>query len=163
MCVLCVNFSIARAELRDQSRPVGQEEKVKDYHDVIDGFFNLLYDQQFTQAADGLFADVLVSKSPDISNKSYFDDVKAKLVNLPNVYGKYCHHSRMFERIVAGRFVFVDYIVLFEKQPVEFSFQFYRPRNKWILYGFSIDADIVNKMDSRIRKKMLISDIKPGT
>ena len=164
ICFLCVTFSMASAETQSKAvkeeKNVNDGEKVKDYQDIVDDFFNLVKDQQFTQAAEGLFTSILVSKSPDISNKSYFDDVKAKLVNLPEVYGKYCNHSRMFERMVAKRFIFIDYIVLFEKQPVEFSFQFYKPKEKWMLYGFTLDTDIVNKMDTKIKEKLLISDTK---
>ena len=156
LSILCLSFMIARAD----TQPVKEDEKERDYHNIIDDFFALAKDQQLTQAADGLFADVLVSRSPDISSKGYFDEVKAKLIDLPNIYGTYCYHSRMFERMVAKRLVFVDYIVLFEKQPVEFSFEFYKPKEKWMLYGFSLDTNIVNKLDSKIREKLLISDTK---
>ena len=162
VCLLCAAAPWAMAEtdsIKEAPKDVHKsEDKATGYQIILDKFFALAKDQQMPQASEELFKDVLVSKSPDIGSKGYFDEVQAKLTNLPKIVGECRTYSRMFERMVAGRFLYIDYLVIFDKQPVEFSFQFYKPKDKWMLYGFSMDMDIVKKMDDKIRSKMLISD-----
>ena len=43
-------------------------------------------------------------------------------------------------------------MVLYERQPVSHYFYFYKPKNKWMIYGFSYESDIKDLLTDGAKK-----------
>ena len=56
---------------------------------------------------------------------------------------------------VRGRFVHVTYLALYDRQPVRMEFQFYRPKDEWIIYSFSFDVKFDDEVEAMARKNIL--------
>lgn len=109
-----------------------------DYDKKIEIFFSQLQAGAYQQAVDFIYSD-----NPWISAKS--DEVqklKTQFVGLPDLLGSYLSYERLVKVTTANRLVFIQYFVAFERQPIKFTFQFYKPRDKWMIFSFSYADDI---------------------
>ncbi len=103
------------------------------YEPIVDAFFQELHEGKTQQAVSELFStNPWVTRNPDL-----LDSTTSGLDGISKQVGKY--HGRQFlvEKAVAGRFVQVNYLVLYDRQPVEFGFQFYMPHDTWFTFGLS--------------------------
>lgn len=108
------------------------------YDKIIKEFFVMLQKAQYGEAVDFIYADNpwLKSKADDIQK------LRSQFVGLPNIVGKYLDNSVLTSNEIGGRFVHLDYFVAFERQPVRFKFQFYKPADKWTLFAFAYNDDL---------------------
>lgn len=58
--------------------------------------------------------------------------------------GKYYGYELITTKKFAQSYVLYSYLVKYDRQPLRFIFKFYKPNDKWILYGFQYD-DNFNK------------------
>jgi hypothetical protein len=95
-------------------------------------------------AGNGVEAlDELYASNPWIQSSQ--DDIlslKNQLAGLEGIVGAYHSHLPMSEVRLAGCWVYLGYLVLFDRQPIRFEFQFYRPDSEWMTYSFSYDDDL---------------------
>lgn len=113
------------------------------YHDKIDVFFSMIKAEKSNDAIDHLYAD-----NPWLSRAS--DDVqqlKSHLANTMNLVGKYQGHELLTEKVVADRFVYLKYFVAYDRQPFNFVFEFYKPQDQWIIFGFFFNANIDEEIE----------------
>ena len=112
-------------------------------------------------AGNGVAAlDELYASNPWIQSSQ--DDIlslKNQLAGLEGIVGAYKRHLPISEVRLAGCWVYLGYMVLFDRQPIRFEFQFYRPENEWMTYGFSYDDDLDDDVVTEGRARAL----QPGS
>jgi hypothetical protein len=96
-------------------------------------------------------------KSPEEALKHFFspspwvkeDNLRGiidSLTRIGMVAGKYNGYELLNQSYAGESFVMKSYMVKYDRQPIRFSFAFYKPSTKWIPYYF--------KMDDRIREEL---------
>lgn len=102
-------------------------------------FFTTFETQGSSEALDELYAtNQWMSRSADaISN------VKSQLNGLNEEYvGKYYGYEKIMEKSLGNSYVLISYLVKYDRQPIRFTFQYYKPQNDWVVYGFKFDGNI---------------------
>jgi hypothetical protein len=70
-------------------------------------------------------------------------NLKSQLEGLNEDYvGKYYGYELITEKHLAGSYVLLSYLVKYDRQPIRFIFQFYKPNDKWVIYSFQFDGNI---------------------
>ena len=67
------------------------------------------------------------------------DQMKATLVGLFKQVGKYHGRRLLVEKTIAGRYVCARYLVFYDREPLRFTFEFYKPENTWRGHMLSCD------------------------
>lgn len=83
------------------------------------------------------------------------DNVKAKFKDLPQIVGKYYGYEKLNEEQLGSCFRTIIYLVKYDRQPIRFTFQYYKPTDNWRLYGFSYDDDLLDDHEELIKKKLV--------
>jgi hypothetical protein len=115
-----------------------------DYKGIIHEFFSLI------ESGKGVAAiEFIYSSNPWMKKKSdAVENVKGQFRNLENLVGSFCTHELLVEQPVGKRFVHLIYLAAYDRQPLRFVFQFYKPKEKWIIFSFSFD----DKLDNEVEK-----------
>ncbi|HSZ31825.1 MAG TPA: hypothetical protein VK772_00865 [Puia sp.] len=69
-------------------------------------------------------------------------DLENKVKDLPRVVGEYLGYELLTEKTAGANIKIVIYIVRFEREPMRFTFLFYKPKDKWQVNNFSYDENI---------------------
>lgn len=69
-------------------------------------------------------------------------DLKNKLKNLIDLCGEYYGYEMLSETTAGENIKMVTFIVKYDREPIRFSFFFYKPKDKWQLNNFSYDEGI---------------------
>ena len=120
------------------------------YTDEVNKFFNLFEKGRKTEAVDSIYStNKWISSSSDsiLQMKSQFENIE-KLV------GEYNGKVLIDETNIKNRFVHITYLALYDRQPVRMEFQFYKPKNDWVIYSFSFDIDFDNEVKDGVRRKI---------
>lgn len=121
-----------------------------DYNTEIAKFFNLYESGKKIEAIDTLY-----STNPWMSSASdAIQNIKTQLQDIEKLVGNYNGKELLGEHNIKNRFVHVTYITLYDRQPVRMEFQFYRPKNDWIIYSFAFDIDIDDEVEKGAREKI---------
>ena len=48
---------------------------------------------------------------------------------------------------LAGSFVLYSYLMKYDRQPLRFIFEFYKPNDKWMLYSMKIDGNMDDELE----------------
>jgi hypothetical protein len=65
--------------------------------------------------------------------------------------GKYYGYDPIVKKQLAERFVLCSYLARYERQPIRFTFEFYKPNDKWTLFAFKIDSDLDDEMEQEAK------------
>jgi len=75
-------------------------------------------------------------------------NLKSQLEGLNEDYvGKYYGYELLGEKKIAESYVLLSYLVKFDRQPIRYTFQFYKPNDKWVIYSFKFDANIDDEIE----------------
>ena len=111
----------------------------------ISTFFELLKSDP-DKAINSYFSDSVFARE----NQDLIKQVKAKLNVTLAQLGSYRGNEIIIRRHLLNRFVTIKYLALFDRQPLTFQFEFYKPVNKWQIQGFTFDANIDDLLDESI-------------
>lgn len=105
------------------------------YDKEIEKFFSLYDKGEINKAIDSIYSTNrwIDSSSDAVTN------LKGQFSSMSQVVGKYLGKERVGVHDYAERLLMVTYLALYERQPVRLEFMFYRPKDAWIIYGFSFD------------------------
>jgi hypothetical protein len=118
------------------------------YQAEIDAFFQRFATGQRNEAVDKLYG-----KNPWIPlDGDGVRNVKSQLQGIEEMVGAYTGAVEIGELSVADRLVHVTYLALFERQPLRFEFQYYRPRDEWMIFSFEFDADFDDDLQAEARR-----------
>ncbi len=119
---------------------------------IIDKFFLDLVAEKPEKALDNLYVHL-----PWIANiKADIDKLKTQFSTLQTYFGKYCGNVMITKKDIANTFIIYSYLVKYERQPVRFTFKFYKPKDAYIVFSFSYDMNLEEELD----KAMKMENIK---
>jgi len=110
--------------------------------DEINNFFNY-FKNDVEKAIDSLF----VSNEYMNQNELSIDNLKSQLKNTIKVLGDYYGYDFIISKKVGESMQLLSYMVKFDRQPLRFTFIFYKPQNKWRIYNFQYDADLDEELE----------------
>jgi hypothetical protein len=107
--------------------------------EIVETFFKAYQEQGSTEALNELYKS---NKWIDINGAAMMN-LKEKMETLTiDFVGEFNGYELIVEKKLADSFILRSYLVKFERQPIRFTFQFYRPDKTWKIQNFSYDGDI---------------------
>jgi len=70
------------------------------------------------------------------------ENMKKIAENYPNTLGNYYGYEMITQKKCTDNFVLYSYFVKYDRQPMKFTFEFYKPNDKWRLYSLNFEANI---------------------
>jgi hypothetical protein len=124
--LLCINIAIA------------QEPKA-----LIDSFFNVYKTKGVDKAFDGIFSTNpwMIQRSKD-----EIDNVKVQLKSIIQIVGEYYGYEKITQKSIGESFQLFSYLVKYDRQPIRFTFMFYKAKDTWKLYNFQFDQDLKEEL-----------------
>jgi hypothetical protein len=107
--------------------------------ELVEKFFLELENTKGSVAVENLYkTNAWVSRVQDAITtiKTQIDGLTVDFV------GKYHGYEKITSKSVGDSYVILTYLVKYDRQPIRFSFHFYKPDNKWMIYSFSYDDSI---------------------
>ncbi|KQC33068.1 hypothetical protein AAU57_06870 [Nonlabens sp. YIK11] len=86
-----------------------------------------------------------------IDNAESISILKKKLVTAENVLGKMHGHALLGEKKLNDYFVIYTYTALYDLQPMRFTFQFYKPKDRWKTFAFSFDENLDDELEASLK------------
>ncbi|WP_426669037.1 hypothetical protein ACPPVU_22795 [Mucilaginibacter sp. McL0603] len=130
-----------------QSRIANSKEQAKEIdltkvHESIEVFFKKYKEEGTSKAVDYIFSSNNLLASPD-----QLDNLKNKLDSTRRFIGNYKGKVLITEKDASSDLVLLTYLVKHEKQPIRFSFIFYKPDTEWVLFKFQYDDQIISELE----------------
>lgn len=139
-------FTLSYATISCAQNP--QEYIESFFFNLEKGGINIALDSIFK--TDQLFAKESVEK---------IDNIKSQLQNVSEVIGNYYGAEPIFYDKLGQSVEIHSYLVRYEKQPLRFTFIFYKCLNKWTIYNFQFDSNLFDELYEK-SKIYLLEDKK---
>jgi hypothetical protein len=107
---------------------------------VVDTFF-----QEYKTSSKTAIVNLL-AKNKWITNDDA-SKVASQIDELAVELGAYNGGEKIGESTYGTSMLQYVYVAKYERQPLKFTFRFYRPNNKWELYSFNYEVDFINELD----------------
>lgn len=123
---------------------LGQAAAQSKPEELAERFFTTYEERGSTAALDELYAtNKWMNKAEDA-----ILDLKNKMQGLNEDYvGKYYGYELIAEKRISSSYVLLSYIVKFDRQPLRYTFQFYKPNDQWKMYSFKYDGNLGNELE----------------
>ncbi len=72
-------------------------------------------------------------------NLDDLEKVKSQLEGFVNLVGEYYGKDLIVKKELGKSFVLISYLVKYDRQPIRFTFEFYKPNDTWRVHSFSYD------------------------
>ncbi|AXO79408.1 hypothetical protein DZC78_03085 [Olleya aquimaris] len=108
-----------------------------------------LFFKEFKESGASTAIDNLYKPNKWISkNTDAIIQLKSQIAGLNEDFvGKLYGHELMFEKKLADSYILLSYIVKYDRQPIRFTFQFYKPNDQWIIHSFKYDGNIGEEIE----------------
>ncbi len=91
--------------------------------------------------------------------KDDIDNIANKLDGFTIDYiGKYYGYELITSQKFSESFVLYSYLVKYDRQPLRFTFKFYKPNDTWVLYGFQYDDTFSTEIEEASKINYLYKD-----
>lgn len=134
MLLLLVLFSCVQTRKTDDEEP----------RKIIETFFATYEKEGTEEALNEIFATNEYFAMLPVHS---IGELKDKLSSYEDSVGKYCGYEIIGKRVIGKSMIHYSCVVNFELQPLRYSFTLYKPQNKWMLYNFKFDSDLVDELD----------------
>lgn len=126
------------------------------YQAEIDAFFSLLEKGKPSEAIQRIYESNawMNMKTEDIQR------VDQQLRNTLEIVGEYCGKDHLAETKMKEKFIHIIYVAYYERQPLRFQFEFYKPKDQWMIYSFAFDGDIDDDIEEITKLKLRALDNK---
>lgn len=118
--------------------------------DFIEVFFKNLKEHSFKRSLEVFFKD-----TPYVQPSDYRELV-GKYAEIELQIGKFNGYELLVRKDVGTRYVIAYYVALYDRQPIVFKFQFYRPAAAWraqqIEFGTDLDEWLEKSIEAEIGK-----------
>ena len=111
---------------------------------IVQVFFEEFQSQDTEQAIENLY-----KKNQGYIDANNLKENAAKLDQYIQVLGDFEGYELAEKLEYTSSFTALRYLVKYERQPIRFTFMFYRPSNTWVVYGFMFD----DRFDSELLNK----------
>ena len=108
-------------------------------NEIVDQFF-----EEFETKGSSVALDNLYKPNKWMSrNTDAIAQLKSQIEGLNEDYvGKYYGYEFILEKKLADSYILMSYLVKYDRQPIRFTFQFYKPNKDWIIYSFKYDGAV---------------------
>jgi len=120
--------------------------------EYADKFFNDYAEQSASIALDNLYStnEWMTRKTDAITN------LKNQLEGLDQDFvGDYYGYELITQKNLTSSYSLLSYLVKFDRQPIRFTFHFYKPADNWKVHSFQFDGDIDAELDEASRIYLL--------
>ncbi len=114
----------------------------EEYAPQIDKFLAGVKAGKSAEALEQLFSGNRWMKAETVQK------LKTDVVGIEKMLGSFRTFEKLQEIKVGTRFVYVSYLVLYDRQPLRMEFKFVRPGDDWVILGFFLD----DKLDEDVAK-----------
>ncbi len=115
--------------------------------DIIKNFFKK-YEKNPGAAFDYLYSNnEWMQRSQDD-----IDNLKMQVQNATTLIGTYQGYELLDTRKLGESFVLYSYLIKYQRQPMRFVFEFYKPESQWKTYGFSYDKNPDTDLENSSRE-----------
>ena len=77
----------------------------------------------------------------------------------PSELGNYYGYELITQQKLTNNFVLLSYFIKYDRQPMRFTFEFYKPNDKWLLFSLNFDSNI----DEEVEEAAKISNLKTSS
>jgi hypothetical protein len=127
------------------------EASAGDYLPRIEQFMATLKAGKTNEALDALYAsNKWMARSSD-----QVQNVQTQLASAEKLMGSLRAWEKLQDIQVGTRFVYVSYVVVYDRQPIRFEFEFFRPGDEWYILSFSFDAKLDDDVEQAARAQLL--------
>lgn len=123
----------------------------ENYGGVPDRFFNLIKQGKTDEAVD-LFVNTNKWAG---KNSDQIVQLRTQLPKLNALVGKYLFYELISETAVGTHYVHQIYLVGYERQPVRFELELYKPSGEWRLQGVSFDAKLTDDIEKQANQRIV--------
>lgn len=112
--------------------------------EIVEQFFIEFKEEGSSKALDNLYKqNKWISKSGDavIQLKNQIESLNEDYV------GEYYGYELILEKKLGDSYILKSYIVKYDRQPIRFTFQFYKPNKEWRIHSFKYDGNIDNEIE----------------
>ncbi|HUX55141.1 MAG TPA: hypothetical protein VMV56_12050 [Williamwhitmania sp.] len=95
------------------------------------------------KAIDDLYAENRWTKTAD----SAISNLKSQLDLVLKQVGKYNGYELIAQKKAGTCYLQLSYFVKYDRMPIRFTFQFYKPKDVWVITNFKYDLDVSEEMD----------------
>jgi len=74
-------------------------------------------------------------------------NLKSQLGNLQPLVGEYYGFEPITIKSAGKSFVLYSFLVKYDRQPIRFTFEFYKPQDKWRVFSFSFDEELDDEVE----------------
>ena len=120
------------------------------YEPLIQKFFKQFEAGKVNDAIDDLYS---TNKWSD-QQRDMVQNIKTQFAGVGPLMGHYRGRELVGTATIGGRLVHVTYLVLYDRQPLRFEFQFYKPQGAWVIYSFSFDTKLSNELEAGARAEV---------
>lgn len=111
--------------------------------DEITNLFFKTYEKSPLKAVEYVFG---TNKCMD-RNKDGVENVKTKLSSILNLVGDFYGYEKITEKSVGSTYKLISFMVKYDRQPIRFTFIFYKPKDKWQLQNFQFDDSLNDELE----------------
>ncbi|WP_299989488.1 hypothetical protein [uncultured Pontibacter sp.] len=111
--------------------------------EIAEGFFKA-YAKSPHKAIDYAFE---TNKWMMDRNKDGIDKIKTQLSSFLGLVGDYYGYEKITEKSVGESYKLVSYMLRYDRQPVRFTFVFYKPKDKWQVQNFQYDDSLDDELE----------------
>ncbi len=114
-----------------------------DPEQIIKKFF-ITYSANTNKAIDDLYAT-----NPWANRfKDAVENIKKEINSYTLDYvGKYYGYESITKKQFSESFILYSYMVKYDRQPMRFTFELYKPNDKWTVYSFKIDTEMDDEIE----------------
>jgi hypothetical protein len=122
---------------------------------ILERFFNK-YRYNPEEAVAFIF-----SKNPIFEGEAaqQAQNVQTKLSQAIPVLGRYYGREPITKKEIGSSLVLYSYLIQYERQPIRFTFKFYKPDREWFLLSFAFDDNLSDELEEAARiPNLLLSE-----
>ena len=124
--------------------------------DLINDFF-ITYEKDAGKAVKDLYATNPCTER----KKDDIDQIISTVNGLSDDYiGKYYGYEIITTKKFSDSFILYSYLVKYERQPLRFTFKFYKPNDKWVLFSYALDDNLDDEIEEAAKLYNLDLDKK---
>ena len=117
------------------------------YEPLIQKFFKQFEAGKINDAIDELYS----TNKWATQQQDLVQNIKTQFAGVSGLVGQFRGRELVGTTTVGGRVVHVTYLALYDRQPLRFEFQFYKPQDAWIIYSFSFDTKLSDELEAAAR------------
>ena len=112
--------------------------------DLIQSFFDDYQNKGSDTALDNLY-----STNPWMQRSTEaITNLKEKMATLTEDFVGKCYGFDLIKQVeMTPAFVQYTYLAKFDRQPIRFTFQFYKPNDRWKTYSFKYDGSLDDELE----------------